>query len=169
MERQEIKMKIAVLYYSQTGNTKRMAEEIICGMNKVEGVQAKAFSIDDADKAWIDESAGIVVGSPTYAGNLAGVVKVWLESAAGNYDLSGKLAGAFATENYVHGGADLGMLTILQHLIFAGMMAYSSGCAKGDPVIHLGPVALGGSLDDFRETFRIYGERFAAQTKKVFG
>ena len=48
-----------------------------------------------------------------------------------------------------------------------GMMVYSSGQAKGMPVIHLGPVAIGPELDSFAELFRIYGKRMAEQAVQI--
>ena len=59
-------MKAMVLYYSKTGHTQKMAEIIAQGMERVQGVQAKACSIDDLDEAWAAESKCIVLGSPIY-------------------------------------------------------------------------------------------------------
>ena len=78
-----------------------------------------------------------------------------------------KLGGAFATANYVHGGADIAMQCVLLHLMMTGMMVYSSGGSKGAPVIHLGPVAIGGELEKYEELFEIYGKRFAEQTAAI--
>ena len=99
-------------------------------------------------------------------GTLSGTAKVWLEGA-GKYNLKGKLGGAFATANYVHGGADIAMQCVLLHLMMTGMMVYSGGGSKGNPVIHLGPVAIGGELEKYEELFEIYGKRFAEQTAAI--
>ena len=56
----------SVLFYSKTGKTKAMAEAIVQGMNQVEGVQAKAFSIDELDEAYLAQSKVVVVGTPTW-------------------------------------------------------------------------------------------------------
>jgi len=42
-------MKRAVLYYSKTGNKKKMAEVIAGGMQAIAGVEANAFPIDFSD------------------------------------------------------------------------------------------------------------------------
>ena len=70
---------------------------------------------------------------------------------------------------YVHGGGDLGLLTILQHMMFLGMMTYSGGASCGSPVIHLGPEAINADHDSYGELFEVFGKRFAEQTVKVFG
>ena len=51
------------------------------------------------------------------------------------YGLTGKLGGAFATAEYLHGGAELGIQTILDHMLVLGMMAYSGGGAYGAHLI----------------------------------
>ena len=44
-------MKMMVLYYSKTGNTKKMAEIIAKGMEEIQKVQVKVCSIKDVDEA----------------------------------------------------------------------------------------------------------------------
>lgn len=43
-------MKLAVIYHSETENTKQAAEWIADGMNEVSGVEARAFSIEKVDE-----------------------------------------------------------------------------------------------------------------------
>ena len=43
-------MKLAVIYHSETENTKQAAEWIADGMNEVSGVEARAFSIEKVCK-----------------------------------------------------------------------------------------------------------------------
>lgn len=43
---EKIIMKLAVIYHSETENTKQAAEWIADGMNEVSGVEARAFSIE---------------------------------------------------------------------------------------------------------------------------
>lgn len=162
------KMKLTVIYHSKSGNTKKMAESIIEGMSAVDGVEAKAFSIDALDVEFAKESAALVFGSPVYAAGMSGAMKTFLETQAGSLMAAGKLVGAFATQNFVHGGADLTMQTILTHMMVMGGMAYSGGGALGQPVIHLGPVAIAGDLDSYTELFKTYGGRMAAKAKELF-
>lgn len=160
-------MKMSVLYHSKTGNTKRMAQVIADGMMSVEGVEAKIFAIEEIDEAWLGESKCAVLGSPIYLANMCGAVKCWLESP--KFVLAGKICGAFATADYVHGGGELGIQSILDHMLVKGGLAYSGGGAYGKPVIHLGPVALKEYLEESEETFRLYGQRMATKTVEIFG
>lgn len=161
-------MKLTVVYHSKTGNTKTMAEIIADGMNNVNGAEAKAFPIEDIDEVWAKESKCIVVGSPIYVSSVCGAVKLWLDGPCKKYELAGKLGGAFATADYIHGGGDLGIRLILDHLMVYGMLTYSGGSSLGKPFIHLGPVAINGYLDEFKNTFRIYGERMAIKAMELY-
>lgn len=100
---------------------------------------------------------------------MASPVKVWLEKSAGPCGLAGKLGGAFATADYIHGGGDIGVQVILTHMMVHGMLVYSGGYAYGVPVVHLGPVAISKSLEESTDTFFEYGKRMATKTKELAG
>lgn len=161
-------MKMAVLYFSKTDNTKKMAEEIARGMMTVEGVEAKTFSIDAVDMSWTRESKCLVLGTPVYMASMAAEVKTFLDDSAAQCGFTGKVCGAYATANYVHGGGDLAIRTILDHLMVFGGLTYSGGGSLGEPVIHLGPVAIGGKLEEYTELFHLYGQRMAKKTAELF-
>ena len=152
--------KIAVLYFSKSGNTRDMAEEICRGIEET-GARARAFSIDAVDVEYVKGCDGIILGTPTYHGTYCAAVKLFLEEQFGGLEPAGKTGGAFDTAGYIHGGADTAVLGILNHMLFYGMKTYSGGCAFGDPVIHYGPVGISGHIEDFAELFREYGRRFA--------
>lgn len=82
--------------------------------------------------------------------------------------LAGKIGGAFATADYLHGGAELAISSILNHMLVLGMLVFSGGGSFGKPVIHLGPVALKQSKVEAKETFLLYGQRMAQKTKEIF-
>ena len=109
-------MKMSVLYHSKSGNTKAMAEAVAEGMEQVEAVEAKTMSIDAVDEEWLRESVCLVLGSPTYYASVSGEMKLFLEGLS-KYGVAGKLGGAFATANYIHGGGELAIQTILDHLM----------------------------------------------------
>lgn len=161
-------MKLTVLYHSRTDNTKKMAQVIAGGMETVEGIEAKIFPLEEIDEDWVKESACVVLGTPVYMASTSGAIKDWLDVESKKYGLAGKLGGAFATANYIHGGGEIAIQSILSHMMVLGMLTYSAGGACGTPVIHLGPVALGTQLDDSKETFKIYGQRMAAKAKELW-
>lgn len=161
-------MKLAIVYHSKSGNTKHMAQVIADGINSVDGAEAKICSIDDMDVDWIKESKCVIVGTPVYMASFSAAIKTWLESSCKPLELAGKMCGAFATADYIHGGSEIAIQSILSHLMVYGMLAYSGGGSCGKPVIHLGPVAIGGKLDESEETFRIYGKRMAKKALELY-
>ena len=166
-------MKLSVIYDSKSGNTQRCAEWIAAGMAAA-GAEAKAFSIAEVDADFVRASRGVVIGSPSYAALMTPDMRTWL-MGAGKLGLAGKLGGAFATEQYTHGGAELAMQSILMIELVYGMLCYSGGAACGRPVIHIGPVAVNGNvephngMEHYEETLKIYGERFAKKAAELFG
>lgn len=170
MERCEQIMKMAVIYHSVTGKTKNMGEQIIKGMNSVDGAEAKSFPIEHVDVDFVKEAKCVVFGSPIYAAHITGQMMNYLLAEAGKLDLAGKLAGAYTTAQYVHGGGELGIREMLDHCMVMGALTYSGGGAYGKPVIHLGPVGIDNTLDinEFSENFVIYGARMAAKAMELF-
>ena len=100
-------MKLSVIYHSVSGNTARMAQVIAEGMKSVPGIEARAFSIDAVDADFARESQCVVVGCPTYVADTSAGLHLWMEKEMGRLGLPGKLGGAFATAQYIHGDADL--------------------------------------------------------------
>lgn len=162
-------IKAAVVYYSKSGHTEQVAQAIAEGMAAVDGVEARAFPVDEVDEAWVRESTCVVVGTPTYYASLAAPAKAWLEGPALACGLAGKLGGAFATEDYVHGGGELAIRSILDHELVFGMLTYSGGGSQGKPVVHLGPVATSEELEKALPTCRLYGRRMAQKAVELFG
>lgn len=90
-------VKMSVVYYSQTGNTEQMAQAIVKGANKIEGVDCKAFSIENIDDDFVKESKCMIFGTPAYLATMNIQARTWLETQAGKYNTLGKLGGAFLT------------------------------------------------------------------------
>lgn len=110
-------MQISIVYDSETGNTQEMARYVIEGITSVEGMEAKAFSIDNIDAEYVKNSWGLIVGTPTYNGYLSARMKAWLESGPAALQIAGKLGGAYATAAFIHGGGDLAIQCTLTHLM----------------------------------------------------
>lgn len=167
-------MKLSVIYDSKTGNTQQAAEWIAEGMNDVENVEARAFAIDSVDEEFVKESKGVVIGCPSYAATMTPALHAWLLPSFEKLGLAGKLGGAFATEQYTHGGGTLVIDGILHMEMVAGMLCYSGGSACGKPVIHLGPVGVNDNVEkhngmqSYKDTFVIYGSRFAEKASEIF-
>ncbi len=134
---------------------------MICQGIAESGAEAHAFSIDEADAEFVQNCDGILLGTPTYHGTYCAKIKLFLDEQFGTLQPAGKTGGAFATANYIHGGADTAILGILDHMLCYGMKVYSGGNSFGKPFIHYGPAAISGNTEDFDELFREFGRRFA--------
>ncbi len=167
-------MKLAVIYDSKTGNTKQAAEWIVAGMNETDGVEAQAFAIGAVDADFVREAKGVVIGSPSYLALMTPDMHSWLQKELPTLAAAGKLAGAFATEQYTHGGGELVVQSIMTAELVLGMLYYSSGGGCGNPYIHIGPIGVNGNveahnaLENYKEYFEIYGRRFAQKAAEIF-
>jgi len=66
---------ILIIYHSQSGHTRRMAEAVAAGAGAIEGVRV---SLRQAVEAGIDDLLncdGLAIGSPEYFGYMAGMIK----------------------------------------------------------------------------------------------
>src|SRR4030065_1390890 len=91
--------KVLILYYSGSGNTKKMAKAI------AEAMKSSAINVTVEDVVKFDISSlpnydGIVLGSPTYFSNVAWQVKKGIDESIVHYSggkLKGKVAGVFSS------------------------------------------------------------------------
>lgn len=149
-----------VIYYSRTGNTKEMAQIIAEAMNEA-GLQTDCKPVD---KIKADDLLGydaIVIGSPTYYGQMAGPVKELIdEMVVFHGGLDGKVGAAFSSAGNIGGGNETTIMGINEAMLIAGMVIH--GDPKGD---HYGPVSIGKPDDRVREQCRRRGRRIAELTK----
>lgn len=160
-------MKAAIIYDSRTHTTEKAAGFIAEGIKSAGNIEVKCFNIDEVDFTVIEQADMVIFGAPTYMASVTGKMKNWLESNAGKLKLAGKLGGAFATEQYIHGGAENAINELLIFMMVMGMLVYSGGSSCGKPVIHLGPVGMSQNIDDFKELFFTYGKRMGQQLARL--
>lgn len=129
--------KALVIYYSRTGNTKKMAESVAEGIKK-EGLEVVIKEVKDVDADELLKYEAILIGSPTYYGTMAAEIKELLdESVEFHGKLEGKVGAAFSSSANVGGGNETTILDILNAMLIHGMII--QGDSQGD---HYGPVAI---------------------------
>ena len=154
-----------VTYHSRGGNTKEMAEIIGQGAAAVEGVSVEVKPTTEVRPQDLTQYDALVIGSPTYYGLPAAVVKKLLdESVAFHGQLEGKVGGAFTSSANIGGGNETTIMAILQALLIHGMVV--QGTPAGD---HYGPVAIGKPDRRVEEQCTAYGKRVATLAKKLHG
>ena len=160
-------MQVLVLYFSKSGNTRRLAEAIGKGIEEVEGVRAVLKSTDEVTQEDFVGSDGIIAGSPVYFGVMAAELKkVFDEFVVVRKKMEGKVGAAFATSGDVTGGKETTMMSILQTLLIYGMVI------AGDPMSatgHYGTACVGAPDAKVEENGSKLGHRVAEIAKKLKG
>jgi NAD(P)H dehydrogenase (quinone) len=161
-------MNVAILYHSETGNTRKMAELVLEGCMAVEGVEARCMPIDEVDEAYVTRSSAVILGSPTYEGSCTWQIKRFLDTQA--QGLAGKLGGVFASQNWPGGGgASFAEMTMIAGMLVRGMLIYSGGISEGQPYLHFGAVSCRAPDEDlYRDRCRKLGENIARKALELF-
>lgn len=136
--------EILVLYYSQGGAVKEMAQLIARGVESVNGAKARIRTVPKVsanceasesdipangdpyvELSDLQECIGLALGSPTRFGNMAAPMKYFLDGTAGLWlkgALIGKPAAVFTSSGSMHGGNETTLLTMMLPLIHHGML-----------------------------------------------
>ncbi len=155
--------KALVIYYSRSGNTKKMAQVITDAINK-EGVEVTLKDVKDIGAQELLEYEAIVVGSPTYYGSMAAEIKkLFDDSVKFHGKLDGKIGAAFASSANIAGGNETTILDILNAMLIHGMII--QGDPQGD---HYGPVSIGEPAERAVRECSRFGMRLAKLTRKLF-
>jgi NAD(P)H dehydrogenase (quinone) len=162
-------MKVAIIYHSETGNVREMAELVRQGCLRIPNVEAMTMPVDETDEAFLAESAAVILGSPTYEGSCSWQMKKFLDT--GPTGLAGKLGGVFVSQNWPGGGGgSFAEMTLIAGMLVHGMVIYSGGIAEGSPYLHFGAVSQKAPDEDiYRDRCLKLGHNIAAKAVELFG
>lgn len=156
--------RILVIYYSRSGNTKKMAKIIADGIKK-EGVEAVVKDVKDVDVDELPGYDGIVIGSPTYYGTMsAEIKKLFDDSVKFHGQLDGKAGAAFSSSYNIAGGNETTILDITNAMLIHGMVI--QGDHQGD---HYGAVAIDAPDERSAKECLRKGQRVARLVNKLLG
>ena len=89
-------MQILVLYYSKSGNTKKLADEVVQGAREV-GHDVVIRSTAEVTKEDFLDASGIIAGSPVYFGVMAAELKKVFDDFVGiRRQMEDKVGAAFS-------------------------------------------------------------------------
>ncbi|MBI4835466.1 MAG: NAD(P)H-dependent oxidoreductase [Planctomycetes bacterium] len=158
-------MQILVMYYSRSGNTKKLSEEIARGVKEVDGVSCLVKSVSEVTKEDFLESDGIIAGSPVYFGTMAAEMKaVFDKFVSVRRKMENKIGAAFATAGDSTGGKETTLMSIFQAMLIYGMII------AGDPLDatgHYGVACTGAPDTRTSENAAKLGKRVALLVKKI--
>jgi NAD(P)H dehydrogenase (quinone) len=167
---------ILVLYYSQGGAVRNMAQLIARGIESVSGATARIRTVpkvsanSEATESDIpetgdpyveledlDECIGLALGSPTRFGNMAAPMKYFLDGTTSAWlkgALINKPAAVFTSSGSMHGGNETTLLTMMLPLLHHGMLIV--GLPYSEPALSstqtggtpYGASHIGGAMDD---------------------
>lgn len=150
------KKNILIIYYSRSGNTKKMAELVMQGIDN-ENINVTMMKVDDAKTEDLVKTDGIIIGTPTYYGLPASpIIELLDKSVKYHGELSGKVGSAFSSSANIGGGNETAIMAILQAFLVHGMII--KGSAQGD---HYGPVSIGSPNDRVKLQCKNLGKRVA--------
>ena len=168
--------EILVLYYSQGGAVREMAQLIARGVESIAGIKARIRTVPKVsanceatepeiptkgdpyvELSDLEECIGIALGSPTRFGNMAAPMKYFLDGTTSLWlkgGLIGKPAAVFTSTGSMHGGNESTLLTMMLPLIHHGMLIV--GLPYSEPTLSstqsggtpYGASHVGGALDD---------------------
>lgn len=130
-------VKIAIIYHSKNGHTKKQAIAVMEGVSSVQDTEVKMISVEEFDDNidFINASDAIIFGSPTYMGTISAKYKEFMENTSKLWFKQAwkdKLAAGFVNSGWASGDK----LNVLSQLfIFAaqhGMIWVSLGLIPGD-------------------------------------
>ena len=136
--------EILVLYYSQGGAVRDMAQLIARGIESVPNIKARIRTVPKistnceatesdipssgdpyVELADLEQCAGLALGSPTRFGNMAAPMKYFLDGTTALWlkgALVGKPAAVFTSSGSMHGGNETTLLTMMIPLMHHGML-----------------------------------------------
>lgn len=122
---------VAIVYHTQYGHTKVVAEAMLKGVEAAAGVKGVLISTTELPDPGGDRSLGgrwaevngadaILFGTPTYMGSASADFKRFMEASSGIWygqGWAGKLAGGFTNSGSLSGDK---LSTLMQLVVFAG-------------------------------------------------
>ncbi len=157
--------KVLVMYFSKTGNTKKLAKMIAKGVKEVNNVECILKPSSDVTKDDFISSHGIIAGSPVYFGTMAAELKdVFDRFVSIRKKMGDKIGAAFVTAGDESGGKETTIMSIIQAFLIYGMIIV------GDPLDatgHYGVACIGVPDQVTSKNAIKLGKRVAFLVKKL--
>jgi NAD(P)H dehydrogenase (quinone) len=119
---------VLIVYFSKTGHTKRMAENVAKGAGSIGNVSVKLLAVDKASNKDVLQADAIILGSPVYNANVAPP----LQSFINNWPFQGaplkdKIGAVFVSAGGISTGEEIVQLNVLHSMLVFGMVIVGGG------------------------------------------
>ncbi len=143
--------KILVLYHSNSGNTRRMAELIAEGALQLDRTEVRLKDTTQADHFDLEWCDGLALGSPTNYGSVSWQMKQWWDQQPienwGQRD--GRIGCVFSSAGAWGGGQEWTCMTLLSILMNYGFLVFGLTDYTGVRFsAHYGAIAAGLPAED---------------------
>jgi NAD(P)H dehydrogenase (quinone) len=140
---------ILIVYATDWGSTKKMAEAVAAGVETVDGAIANVKQAEEATPDDVLAADALVLGSPVHMGSMDWRMKQFIDKVCGGLwmgdKIIGKVGAVFASGGgfgNAGGGCELAMLAMMTNLAELGLLLVplpknTPGYAKGG--LHWGP------------------------------
>jgi len=156
-------VKVLVVYDSRTGHTEKMAFAVAEGAKQISGVEVVVKKVDQTSLEDLLNANGIIVGSPTYYGQMSAKLKGFIdESVKIHGKLEGKVGAAFTSSGGTATGAETTLLSILEAMLVHGMIVQGRAHSK-----HYGAAAVGSPREKELESCKELGKRATSLLTKL--
>lgn len=157
--------RILVLYHSESGHTKTMAELVAEGAGSISPTDVRLKTVSEGtadDLEWCD---GVALGSPTHMGTISWEMKRWWDVVAQPLwpKIEGKIGCGFSSSGGVGGGSELTCLALQIVLMNYGFLVFGipDYVAPGQ-TLHYGAICSGRPRNEGeREACRRLGRRLS--------
>jgi NAD(P)H dehydrogenase (quinone) len=155
--------KVLIVYDSLGGNTEKLALAVAEGVKKVRGVEVTVKRVENTSLDDLCNADGIIMGSPTYFGQMSGKLKTFIDESVKVYQkLEGKVGAAFTSAGGTATGAETTLLSIIEAMLIHGMIVQGR---SGDK--HYGSTAVGAPHTKDVDSCRNLGTRVANLVLKL--
>lgn len=120
---QKNSVKVLVVYHSETGHTKQLAEAVADGAKSVHGVIVELKTIAEATTDDILSANAIILGSPVHNANTTPAVQQFIDSwPFKGQPLKDKIGAAFVSAGGISAGEELTQMNILHSMLINSMI-----------------------------------------------
>jgi NAD(P)H dehydrogenase (quinone) len=163
---EQITTTVLVVYYSVTGNTEKMAQAVAAGAQKISSVIVLVKTPDKVTEDDLKKADAIILGSPTYYGNMSAQMKAFIDDWFLKYQVSlvNKVGGAFSTGGDESGGKEHVLYSFVIAMMNAGMIIVGP---VEDFLGTIGVAALGPVSDASLKKASVLGERAATIARQL--